>query len=426
MNALVCPNCKAELVEDAWEEISNQEDGGFLVDSYPAYVCKERCGYVKKIELELPETPNLFKFATSELSQDAFICWLFEHCRLKTNDIVYKVANDLLNLILKKYKDINENFFVSDLSDYSLTIDRQVLNIDVLLEFQSANEKIYIIIEDKTESGESKKNQPESYVEKLRETLKKALGKQATDAVIIPVLFKTGYTSTNKQKEFAKREVIFIGYEDIHQFFSTYKNEMIENIILNSWWLNFYNKYYNPIKFANSYTITPAMTLKDFTKDVKEKEFPEVIAFRKITEYLFADVDNEVLTNTYSVQGKGHIDWHFELKKNNWLNGEKNITVNLYFIWDTYDFNLVIKTSLLKYKPKKKLTESEQETYIKAREMIKGELKTVLKKSDWKLSNYYLQIAQMKGIQNIPLESLRKKITEEVHLVSDELDKIMG
>ncbi|TKC16417.1 hypothetical protein [Robertmurraya kyonggiensis] len=420
MNALICPNCKAELVEDAWEEIINQEDGGFLVDAYPAYVCKERCGYVKKIELELPETPNLFKFATSELSQDAFLCWLFEHIRLKTNDVVYDVANELLNFIIKKYIEVNIDFQFRNIHDYSLEIKQQLHNIDVLLKLtpKDGSEKIYIIIEDKTYSGESRKNQPESYAAKIK--------KRDSKSTIIQVLFKTAYTSTGERKKFEDRNIIFIGYKDIYELFSVFQNDMHENLILNSWWMNFIKQYYNPIKFANSYTITPAMTLKDITKDVKDKEFPEKIAFQKISDYLFDEIGQEVLINTYSVQGKGHIDWHFELKKDNWVIKEKNITVNLYFIWNTYDFNLVIKTSLLKYKPKKKLTESEQEAYIKAREMIKVELKTVLKKSDWKLSNYYLQIAQMKGIQTLPLEILKKKITEEVHLVSDELDKIMG
>lgn len=420
MNTLICPVCRAELIEDAWEEISNQEDGGFLVDSYPAFVCKERCGYVKKIELDILETPNLFKFATSELSQDAFLCWLFDHIRFNTNNVVYDVANELLNFIIKKYIKLNSDFRFKDIHDYSLEIKQQLHNIDVLLELtpKDGSEKIYIIIEDKTFSGESRKNQPESYAAELK--------KQDSKATIIQVLFKTAYTSTNERKKYEDRNIIFIGYKDIYKLFSVFQNDMHENLILNSWWMNFINSFYNPIQIANSYNINPTITLKDFTKVAKDKKFPKKIAFQKITNYLFDEIGHGFLTNIYSVQGKGHIDWHLELKKDNWLDEERNIAVNLYFIWDTYDFNLVIKTSLLKYKPKKKLTESEHEEYIKAREMIKVELKTVLKKSDWKLSNYYLQIAQMKGIQTIPLKNLKKKITEEVHLVSEELDKIMG
>jgi hypothetical protein len=371
------------------------------------------------MEFSFDESPNLFKFATSELSQDAFLCWLFEHIRLKTNGIVYEVANDLLNLIIKKFNEGNSDLPVSDLTDYSLVIDQQVHNIDVLLTFESKgnSEKIYIIIEDKISSGESRKNQPEYYADKLKV--------KDSKAIIIPVLFKTGYATANEQEKFEDRKVIFIGYHDIYQLFSYYIYEMQENIILSSWWTNFYSKYYAPIELANGYTINPTVTLKELNRIVKKQLFPETIVFRKISDYLFDDISQGFLTNMYSVQGKGHIDWHFELSKENWLDKEKNIAVSLYFIWDTYDFSLVVKTSPFQYKPRKKLTDSERKEYITTQETIKTEIKRV-KHINWKLTNYYLQIAQMNGIQSIPMDHLKRKIKEEIYQISTEIDKIMG
>lgn len=47
-----CPNCGASLIDDAWEDIIEKEDGTFILDGYPALVCENNCGYVKRIELD--------------------------------------------------------------------------------------------------------------------------------------------------------------------------------------------------------------------------------------------------------------------------------------------------------------------------------------------------------------------------------------
>lgn len=49
MNQLIFKNCGAELAEDAWEELTETEDGGVMVDAYPVYVCRNDCEYVERI-----------------------------------------------------------------------------------------------------------------------------------------------------------------------------------------------------------------------------------------------------------------------------------------------------------------------------------------------------------------------------------------
>lgn len=86
---------------------------------------------------------NLFKFATKELSQDAFICWLmnFAHSdHLGENPILTECAKELLAKMLK----IQEPLVVT-------SIERQYKNIDVLIQ---VNNKYNIIIEDKTFTSE--------------------------------------------------------------------------------------------------------------------------------------------------------------------------------------------------------------------------------------------------------------------------------
>lgn len=86
------------------------------------------------------KTNNLFRYATSELSQDAFICWLMNFAHkdhFNEDTILTECAKAFLAKILK-IKD--EDIIVTK-------IDKQYLNIDVLIE---VNGTFNIIIEDKT------------------------------------------------------------------------------------------------------------------------------------------------------------------------------------------------------------------------------------------------------------------------------------
>ena len=93
--------------------------------------------------------PNLFYHATKELSQDAFLCYVFSYFNEE-----YK------NFYPKEYKF--SNFFIKDIfkrlniniEPKKLEIKRQHLNIDILL---IVNNSIYIIIEDKIHATEGDK-----------------------------------------------------------------------------------------------------------------------------------------------------------------------------------------------------------------------------------------------------------------------------
>lgn len=82
---------------------------------------------------------NLFMFATRELSQDAFICWLmnFAHKNHSDEDIALR---DCAKALLAKIVQTEEDLVITKVS-------KQYKNIDVLLE---VNGKYNIIIEDKT------------------------------------------------------------------------------------------------------------------------------------------------------------------------------------------------------------------------------------------------------------------------------------
>lgn len=88
------------------------------------------------------DKPNIFKYATKELSQDAFICWL-----LSWADDKYKECelNHIAKALLKKFFDLENVDFPSIIN--SITIDKQYKNVDVLCRI---NDSYTIIIEDKT------------------------------------------------------------------------------------------------------------------------------------------------------------------------------------------------------------------------------------------------------------------------------------
>jgi hypothetical protein len=91
--------------------------------------------------------PNIFKIATKELSQDAFITWLLqfadESCNTINKELNLSGINFVNQLIKKQIPNFNEEI-------KKIKAGRQWENIDVWAE---VNDKYLIIIEDKTNTG---------------------------------------------------------------------------------------------------------------------------------------------------------------------------------------------------------------------------------------------------------------------------------
>ena len=126
-------------------------------------------------ELVLP--PNLFDFATSELSQDAFICWLasWANPALRAqNEPLHATATDFLDRLLEMGK-------LPVSAPYrSFEVRRQWKDIDVLL---VVNGDTAIIIEDKTDTKDHS-GQLERY--------KKSVAGEFQENQIAAVYLKTG------------------------------------------------------------------------------------------------------------------------------------------------------------------------------------------------------------------------------------------
>lgn len=178
--------------------------------------------------------PNLFNFATSELSQDAFLCYLFNFAKeeYKENIKEYELANFILRELLKKC-----NLEIPKIEN--LDIKKQFYGIDILL---IINEKTFIIIEDKTNTNE-RENQLEGYKKKINQHfIKNSIENLKT------VYYKTGDESLINIKR--KKETVdcVLMREEILELMEFYDGN---NIIINDYIENLKNIQANRENFRN-------------------------------------------------------------------------------------------------------------------------------------------------------------------------------
>lgn len=114
--------------------------------------------------------PNIFNWATSELSQDAFICWLLSWANRKESKELFETSRLLINKLTNGAITNFEN----------VEIHKQYHNIDIVCEIDKTK---VILIEDKVHTDHHS-NQLERYYSILQ--------KQYSKENIYPVFFKTG------------------------------------------------------------------------------------------------------------------------------------------------------------------------------------------------------------------------------------------
>lgn len=151
---------------------------------------------------------NIFKYATSELSQDAFLCYLMSFGKSKYKDAnteEYKLARSFLKE-LSVEEDIKE-------------IKRQESHIDVLI----LTESYAVILEDKTFSKEHSE-QLKRYKEKCK--------KDYPNKEVKLLYFKTGYMDIQEKEKFEEKGVCIFDIEKIINLVDDYKGD---NIVVKMW-----------------------------------------------------------------------------------------------------------------------------------------------------------------------------------------------
>ena len=192
------------------------------------------------------ERNNIFDFATSELSQDAFICWLCNWVNFDDNSL----SEDEKKLKALATEFI-EKMIGEKLEDRKVNIKRQYQKIDVLLEIQNKtefitneNEKnpvvdIYVIIEDKVET--------ESHSDQINRYKKLISKKNKSKAQIKTVYYKT-YDEDNMERLKENGVNVILGRENILELLKEYKDK-----INNSIFENYHNYLSNIETDVNSY-----------------------------------------------------------------------------------------------------------------------------------------------------------------------------
>lgn len=167
------------------------------------------------------DKPNIFKYATKELSQDAFIFWLLDHANPKYKNVDGGLKKCALDLILEFFKLENKEL-PTNIEYFSLS--KQYKNIDILLKINNFS----IIIEDKTGT-----NSHGDQLVRYRNLIVSEVGEEN----VLAVFFKT-HDQSNYKKEiedgfkiFSRDKLISIlnSYEDINSdIFNNFKEYIMD------------------------------------------------------------------------------------------------------------------------------------------------------------------------------------------------------
>ncbi|MFI3115542.1 MAG: PD-(D/E)XK nuclease family protein [Clostridia bacterium] len=160
---------------------------------------------------------NIFKYATSELSQDAFICFLVAHASEKSD--IQVTARNFLEIILK-----SKGYSLKETS--KIEIKKRYKNIDVLV----IVDDIYIIIEDKIFT-----NTHDNQVLRYKQTL---IDENIDENKIICVYYKTteqAHKEKNIDIEFKRKDLIKLfskckaenqSYVDYLEYLTDFENQV--------------------------------------------------------------------------------------------------------------------------------------------------------------------------------------------------------
>ena len=250
---------------------------------------------------------NIFNFATSELSQDAFICWCLNWLNYKGSEL-RALAVDLL-----------KEFGEEDVSDnQEILIKRQFKKIDILVVLKGLN-RVYII-EDKVHSSESK-DQIGGYKGKIKELgkdEKKDLGIDE-NIEVKTVYFKTGFHFSPDKNVKANKIITGKMFKEILEKYRN-KNEILDN-------------YYE-------YLVEKLRTQeneKDYLECKTESHWDWNIAKSNIAQYCFLkEMFSEERVKSFKNKGNGPVVSQYNLLEKEIISyGETGETFRIFWRVDT-------------------------------------------------------------------------------------------
>jgi hypothetical protein len=259
--------------------------------------------------------PNLFNFATSELSQDAFIAWLLAWADKKYAEIDKNLHACAVNFVRELLgKDI-------DYDVETVNVKTQWNHIDVIAEVNAVNGGFFILIEDKTGTSEHS-NQLKRYLEFATGYCK---DKKMT---VVPIYFKTeeqsnlstviaaGYSIFTREKMLAivgsNKSItnnIFCDYRDYLQKLDD-KINGFKTIHIDKWhryqWMGFYSTIQKDLGGTWDYVSNPAGGFMGFWWHWIQKTLDD----KKFAVYLQLEQHKFI----FKVEVNGHSDQSSKLR----------------------------------------------------------------------------------------------------------------
>ncbi len=175
--------------------------------------------------------PNIFNFATSELSQDAFVCWLVSWVNCDEDPVMQDCAKGFVALLygLGREEAVDRSA-VTKIEN----LQRQYCHTDIYFQAMIAGKKVSFIIEDKTHTTHHS-GQLERYLEEIR-------GDDVLEDEVVAVYFKTGYLHTwDRMAEDHGYRIL--DYKLLQSFLDAHQTE---NLIFESYREFFRETYYEP------------------------------------------------------------------------------------------------------------------------------------------------------------------------------------
>ncbi len=156
--------------------------------------------------------PNLFNYATGELSQDAMLCWMFDWANTD-HSVMRPFAMSILKFIFMKHQ-----YKFDDVNDViKIEIKKQHKNIDVLILVHFPGRILPIIIEDKTNSL-NHSNQLQTYMDAIQEECETNKSMESP----LGVYYKTGYLYSKERNEANENGYIVMGKPEIASLIEPY------------------------------------------------------------------------------------------------------------------------------------------------------------------------------------------------------------
>lgn len=241
--------------------------------------------------------PNLFQFATSELSQDAFICWLISWTKHPEEQALHQCAKSFI-AFLYNLKHGEGSATSEDVSEL-ITLKKQYQKIDVYFQAIIKHKRISFIIEDKVFTSHHSK-QLERYLKVVKDD-------SIEEDEIIAIYFKTGYLyewdyQVEKVDEYTKERYYILSYQNLFPFL---RSHSVPNPL--------YQDYCRYIE-ESFYTFYPAI-LQELYKDGKTACFKHDFAQYDFMKRLAYDCPNSmarhVVYNGYNPDGRPFTQFKF-------------------------------------------------------------------------------------------------------------------